>query len=133
MEVDYNEVLYPDNPQKDRDWGSYRLQKLGLASADKYQPLKYLEGKIDYVKEEYRLKQLKGWYGNSPITVNGVCDDSDTTNSKFSLSLASSKFLVSVNVSELPFAIVIPISLIVTSLPLELDIVSVVIIPPMRF
>ncbi len=92
VEVDYNEVLYPNNPQKDRDWGSYRLQKLGLASADKYQPLKYLEGKIDYVKEEYRLKQLKGWYGNSPITVNGVCDDSDTTNSKFSLSLASSKF-----------------------------------------
>ncbi len=35
VEVAYNEVLYPDRPQKDRDWGTYRLQKTWLGITGK--------------------------------------------------------------------------------------------------
>jgi hypothetical protein len=55
----------------EKNWGEIELLDLSLQYEDKYWPLSNLSGVIEFGEEPLHLVEVKGWYGDSPIQLDG--------------------------------------------------------------
>jgi hypothetical protein len=95
VEMDYHSQEFPENPEKNREWGNIELMELSMRYKDPYQPVLNLTGDIEFGEQGYRLRKVAGWYGDSQVQLEGVVHPTPETNPNFSLNVTSPDFLFS--------------------------------------
>jgi len=92
VQVNFKSLGNPMTPETVKDWGQIELQDLSLQYEGKYWPLSNLSGVIEFGEETLHLAGLKGWYGDSPIQVDGYLTPYAPNGPEFDLVAKSSNF-----------------------------------------
>ncbi len=69
--VNFKSLGDPMAPETVKDWGEIHLQDLSLQYEDDYWPVSNLSGVIGFGEGPLRLVEVKGWYGDSPVQLDG--------------------------------------------------------------
>ena len=92
VQVNFKSLGNPLAPETVKDWGAIELQDLSLQHEDDYWPLSNLSGVIEFGEKPLHLVGLNGWYGDSPIQVDGFLTPYAPNGPKFDLVVKSSNF-----------------------------------------
>jgi len=71
VKVHYRSLMDLNQPKKKKKWGEIEIKNVSLKHPSGYQPLLKLVGGISFGDGRVDLKQIGGWYGNSPIRMDG--------------------------------------------------------------
>jgi hypothetical protein len=71
VQVSFKSLGNPLVPETEKDWGKIELQDLSLQYEDEYWPLSNLSGVIEFGEGPLHLIGMKGWYGDSPVQLDG--------------------------------------------------------------
>ena len=71
VEVKYRNFIDFNQPSQEEDWGSIELKNVSVKHPSGFQPLLKLTGGISFGDGRIGLTKIGGWYGNSPIQVDG--------------------------------------------------------------
>lgn len=69
--VSFDSFGNPLVPETEKDWGEIELQDLSVQYEEEYWPLSNLSGVIEFGEGPLHLVEVKGWYGDSPIQLDG--------------------------------------------------------------
>ncbi len=71
VEVNYRNFIDFNHPEQEKDWGKIELKNVSVKHPSGFQPLLKLTGGISFGDGRIALTKVGGWYGNSPIQVDG--------------------------------------------------------------
>jgi len=71
VQVTYHSLGNPMAPETEKDWGEIEFQDLSLQYEDDYWPVSNLSGVIEFGEGPLHLVEVKGWYGDSPVQLDG--------------------------------------------------------------
>jgi len=71
IEVHYKSLMDFKKPKEKKDWGKIEINNLSLRHPSGFQPLLKLVGEISWGDGAINLNKITGWYGSSPIRVDG--------------------------------------------------------------
>ncbi|KMP11456.1 hypothetical protein UZ36_04320 [Candidatus Nitromaritima sp. SCGC AAA799-C22] len=71
VEVDYRNLTDFNHPELEKDWGEIDLKNVSVKHPSGFQPLLKMTGGISFGDGQIRLQKISGWYGNSPIHLEG--------------------------------------------------------------
>ncbi|MFQ5451314.1 MAG: AsmA-like C-terminal domain-containing protein [Nitrospinaceae bacterium] len=71
IQVAYHSRGNPLRPDTIREWGEIRLKDFSLKYQDRFFPMTNLSGTIAFGRGTLRFIDVKGWYGKSPIQLEG--------------------------------------------------------------
>ena len=77
----------PEKPETKKEWSEVELKNLSIKYQDRLRILKSLRGKLYYDKKKIRLENITGFYGGSPLFLEGEIDRSSRSNPQFSIQL----------------------------------------------
>lgn len=95
VQVNYRSIGNPMTPLELTEWGEIRLQDLSLQYENGFLPISNLSGSISFGKFPLRLKDVNGWYGDSPVQLEGDLTPYSPEGPEFDLVVKSPKFLPS--------------------------------------
>jgi len=100
--VTYGSIGNPTVPEELKEWGEIHLQDLSLQYNKGFLPISNLSGKILFGEGPLHLVDVKGWYGDSPVQLQGDLTPYSKDGPVFNLVAKSSKFLPS-GLRDIPF------------------------------
>jgi uncharacterized protein DUF3971/AsmA-like protein len=100
--VTYASIGNPMAPEESKEWGEINLQDLSLRYKEGYLPISNLSGKISFGEGPLQLANIKGWYGDCPVQLEGDLIPYTEDGPVFDLVLRSPKFLPS-GLRDIPF------------------------------
>ena len=71
VQVSFNSLGNPMDLETLKEWGKIELQDLSLQYEEEYWPLSNLSGVIEFGEGPLHLVGMKGWYGDSPVQLDG--------------------------------------------------------------
>ena len=71
VEVNYRSLMNFDTPEKKKSWGKIKLKNISIKHPTGFQPLVELTGEISFGGGRIDIHKMEGWYGGSPISLNG--------------------------------------------------------------
>ena len=71
VQVNFKSLGNPLDLKTVKDWGEIELQDLSLQCEGDYWPVSNLSGVIEFGEGPLRLVEVKGWYGDSPVQLDG--------------------------------------------------------------
>jgi len=71
VEVNYRNFIDFNHPEQEKDWGKIELKNVSVKHPSGFQPLLKLTGGISFGDGRIAVTKVGGWYGNSPIQVDG--------------------------------------------------------------
>lgn len=93
VQVNFKSLGNPLAPETEKDWGEIELQDLSLQYEDEYWPVSNLSGVIEFGDEgPLHLVDVKGWYGDSPVQLNGDLTPYAPNGPEFDLIAKSTNF-----------------------------------------
>ncbi len=103
VQVSFNSLGNPMAPETEKDWGEIELQDLSLQYEDEYWPVSNLSGVIEFGEEgPLHLVEVKGWYGDSPVQLDGHLTPYAPNGPEFDLVAKSPNFHPS-GLKKIPF------------------------------
>ncbi|GJL77044.1 MAG: hypothetical protein NPINA01_00330 [Nitrospinaceae bacterium] len=102
VQVDYRSLGNAMNLEEIEEWGEIQLKDLSLRYEKGFLPISNLSGKISFGDHPLHLVDVKGWYGNSPIYLEGDLTPYTPNGPEFALMGKSSKFLPT-SLKDIPF------------------------------
>jgi uncharacterized protein DUF3971/AsmA-like protein len=100
--VTYGSIGNPMVPKELKEWGEIHLQDLSLRYNKGFLPISNLSGKISFGVDPLHLVDVKGWYGDCPVQLDGDLTPYTKEGPVFDLVVKSSKFLPS-GLKDIPF------------------------------
>ncbi len=85
--VNYRSQGNPTKPEAGKEWGKIELKNFSMRYPDRLQPVINLNGNISYGDGRIRLKNLNGWYGDSPVQLEGEIDRRNIKKLEYALRL----------------------------------------------
>ena len=61
----------PEQPETEKEWGKIKLKNLSMKYRNQLQAMTNFNGIISYSDEKFRLQNVLGMYGNSPLHLEG--------------------------------------------------------------
>ncbi len=92
VQVNYKSLGNPLAPETEIDWGEIELQDLSLQYEDEYWPVSNLSGVIKFGEGPLHLIAVKGWYGDSPVQLDGKLTPYSPKGPEFDLVAKSPSF-----------------------------------------
>ena len=71
VEVNYRSFMDFDKPEKKKSWGKIKLKNISIKHPSSFQPMVELTGGISFGDGRIDIHKMEGWYGGSPISLNG--------------------------------------------------------------
>ena len=102
VQVKFNSLGNPMDLATEKNWGEIELQDLSLQYEGEYWPLSNLSGVIEFGEGPLRLVEVKGWYGDSPIQLDGDLTPYAQNGPEFNLVAKSPNFHSS-GLKNIPF------------------------------
>jgi len=82
----------PKKPGSEKSWGNAQLKNASFKYRNRFQPLMNVTGTIKFAdKSPFLLENIVGWYGNSPLRLNGNIDRSNPSRLSYALNFDLSK------------------------------------------
>ncbi len=100
--VTYGSIGNPMLPLESKEWGDIHLQDLSLRYNEGFLPISNLSGKISFGEGPLHLVDIRGWYGDSPIQLEGDLTPYSEEGPVFDFVVKSPKFLSS-GLQDIPF------------------------------
>tara|TARA_B100000959_G_scaffold187043_1_gene195589 strand:+ start:1039 stop:4896 length:3858 start_codon:yes stop_codon:yes gene_type:complete len=102
VEVNYRNFIDFNHPEQEKDWGKIELKNVSVKHPSGFQPLLKLTGGISFGDGRIALTKVGGWYGNSPIQVDGELVPKSGSLVDFDLS-ATSADLTQDDLKDIPY------------------------------
>lgn len=102
VQVSYKSLGNPLVPETEKDWGEIELQDLSVQYENEYWPLSNLSGVIEFGEGPLHLVEVKGWYGDSPVQLDGHLTPYAANGPEFDLVAKSPSFHPS-GLKHIPF------------------------------
>ena len=77
----------PEQPETEKEWGKIKLKNLSMKYRNQLQAMTGFNGVISYSDEKFRLQNVLGMYGNSPLHLEGEINPKNKSAPEFSLRL----------------------------------------------
>jgi hypothetical protein len=100
--VNFESKGNPLMPETEKDWGEIELLDLSVQYEDELWPLSNLSGVIEFSEGPLHLVGVKGWYGDSPIQIDGQLTPYAADGPEFDLVARSANFHPS-GLQHIPF------------------------------
>ena len=100
--VTYGSIGNPMVPAELKEWGEIHLQDLSVRYHKGFLPLSNLSGKISFGEDPLHLVDIKGWYGDCPVQLDGDLIPYTEKGPVFDLVVKSPKFLPT-GLRDIPF------------------------------
>jgi uncharacterized protein YhdP len=92
----------PKKPGSEKIWGSAQLKNASFKYRKRFQPLMNVTGTIKFAsRSPFVLENIAGWYGNSPLRLNGNIDRSAPARLSYALNFDLDK-LLSADLKDIP-------------------------------
>ncbi len=85
--MNYRSQVNPTKPETEKEWGKIELKNFSMRYPDRLQPMINLNGNISYGDGRIRLENLNGWYGDSPVQLEGEIDRRNIKKLEYALRL----------------------------------------------
>ena len=95
VQVNYHSLGNPLIPDEVEEWGEIQFQDLSMRYDEGFLPLSNLSGRISFGEGPLRLVDVRGWYGDSPVQLEGDLTPYSEEGPVFDLVVKSPKFLPS--------------------------------------
>jgi len=92
VQVSFKSLGNPMDLETEKNWGEIELQDLSVQYGDEYWPLSNLSGVIEFGEEPLHLVEVKGWYGDSPVQLDGHLTPYAQNGPEFDLVAKSTNF-----------------------------------------
>jgi hypothetical protein len=102
VQVSFKSLGNPMDLATEKNWGEIELQDLSLQYEDEFWPLSNLSGVIGFGEEPLHLVGVKGWYGDSPVQLDGYLTPYAPDGPEFDLVAKSPNFHPS-SLKNVPF------------------------------
>ena len=77
----------PEQPETEQEWGKIKLKNLSMKYRNQLQVMTDFNGIITFSDEKFRLQNVLGMYGNSPVHLEGEINPKNKSAPEFSLRL----------------------------------------------
>jgi len=101
VEVDYHSSGNPDRPDLEKEWGTILLRDLSMHDQNKAAAFHNLTGSVEFESEGLKLKEVLGWFGDSPFHLEGTVFTPAGAPPEFSLHLLTNS-LKSSDLASIP-------------------------------